>query len=81
MQREEPVGASGRTHGIRHQADVQFGGHRGEASAVRGTADADITAARPHGLNGWSLMARWSRIDPIGVGDALFIERLVYIGS
>jgi hypothetical protein len=24
MQREEPVGASGRTHGIRHQADVRF---------------------------------------------------------
>lgn len=25
LQREEPVDASGRTHGIRHQADVRFG--------------------------------------------------------
>ena len=28
MQREEPVDASGRTHGIRHQADVRFGHQR-----------------------------------------------------
>ena len=28
VQREEPVDASGRTHGIRHQADIRFG-HQG----------------------------------------------------
>lgn len=28
MQREEPVGAGGRTRGERHQADVHFGGRR-----------------------------------------------------
>ena len=28
LQREEPVDASGRTHGIRHQADVRFGHQR-----------------------------------------------------
>jgi len=28
MQSEEPVGAGGRTHGIRHQADVRFGHQR-----------------------------------------------------
>ena len=28
MQREEPVGAGGLTHGICHQADVRFGHQR-----------------------------------------------------
>jgi len=28
LQREEPVGAGGRTHGVRHQADVRFGCQR-----------------------------------------------------
>lgn len=28
LQREEPVDASGRTHGIRHQADARFGHQR-----------------------------------------------------
>lgn len=48
LQREEPVGAGGRTHAIRHQADARLGHqwrHERRLCEVQLTSDRDLAGA------------------------------------